>query len=331
MKIYKALVILAMGFSAFYGFAQEITNPYNPKSKMELLKAKNEKGVKNMHFLVFGNSLNSEHFPMVLKRADSLQPDFCLSTGSLIGTYGGKDIGKSSYKKLDKTMGWFLKKYPFWPVAEYYVGLDDMDSTVKQNYSNFYGIEEGMYSFKYGNAVFISLPWSKLYWVPENMEWLENELKKAKGKHIFIFKIRPHYTLGYITNDIIEGVETSATKLFDKYKVTAVFAGFDRLYYRTKRKKTTYFISSGAGAPTYKLMREKEALDSDSYYGGRNIKEQRKDPTLSSYKFRESNGKISSIENRMYYVLSIKIEGNKVFTEVVDAATGKVWDKTRIK
>jgi hypothetical protein len=39
-----------------------------------------------------------------------------------------------------------------------------------------------MYSFEYGNAKFIALPWPKVSEDREKLEWLEKELKKSKRK-----------------------------------------------------------------------------------------------------------------------------------------------------
>jgi len=33
----------------------------------------------------------------------------------------------------------------------------------------------------------------------------------------------------------------------------------------------------------------------------------------------------------MYYVLSVKIDGDAVFIEMIDEKTGKVWDQAKIK
>jgi len=146
---------------------------------------------------------------------------------------------------------------------------------------------------------------------------------------IFIYKHRPHYTLGAKSYKDVEGEGTATTKLFDTYKVTAVFSGHDHIYYRTKRKATTYIISAGAGAPIYPLRRESDALATDVYYGKR-IKSEIKDGA-APYKFHGADGLISDLEEPMFYVLSVRIKGNTVSIEMIDEKTGKVWDKAIIK
>ncbi len=301
------------------------SNPYNPVAKMDLLKQKNGKNTTKMHFLVFGDSKGRSPFKDVLKRADLLQPEFCLTTADLVNKGAGEQ-GKIDYAQLDKDGGWFMKKYPMWPTVgnhEEAGGNDGLD-----NYINFFGMKKAMYSFEYGNAKFIALPWPKIKDDQPKLDWLESELKSANGKHIFIFKHRPHYDVGSKKYEDVEGVPTSVTKLYDKYKVTAVFSGHDHIYYRTKRNYTNYIISAGAGAPIYALKREKDAIKGDVYYGKRLYKEV-KDGAVP-YKSVDAKGKVTDIAEEMYYVLSVMIDGDRISIEMIDALTGKVWDKAVI-
>ena len=303
----------------------EIVNPYNPIPKMELLKEKNGKNVSKMHFLVFGDSKGTDFFKQVLLRADSLNPEFCLTTADLVKKGGGIK-GKEDYEKLDEQGGWFMKKYPMWPTVGNHESFGGKDAM--HNFTNFFGIKHNLYSFEYGNAKFIALPWPKIKDVPERLAEFEEELKSANGKLIFVFKHRPHYDVGSKKYNDVEGEETAVTKLYDKYGVTAVFSGHDHIYYRTKRNATTYIISAGAGAPIYSLKREKDAIPGDAYYGKR-WKEDREN-SATEYKFVSSDGTTSDIEEAMYYVVSVRIDGDKVDIQMIDSKTGKVWDEALI-
>ncbi len=327
MLSYKPLVFSSILFLyTFYISAQEVVNPYNPEPKMELLKEKLGKEPTKMHFLVFGDSKGSKYFPDVLRRADSLHPDFCLTTADLVNS-GAGEKGLLNYKLLDEKGGWFMRKYPMWPT----VGNHEEDGGDDgiENFKNFYGIQKAMYSFEYGNAKFIALPWPKINEDREKLRWLKKELRKAKGKHIFIFKHRPHYTVGIKSYDDVEGAASKTTKLYDRFKVTAVFSGHDHLYYRTKRNDTNHIISAGAGAYIYPLNREKDAIKGDAYYG-RRTKEDINNG-MAPFKFHAADGTITDIPTAMYYVLSVKIDGDKVSIEMIDEKTGKVWDKAVIK
>jgi predicted MPP superfamily phosphohydrolase len=313
-------------FSSCVKEVKEKLNPYNPEPKMDKLRAENGKNQTSMHFLVFGDSKGSKHFPGVLKRADSLQPDFCITTADLVNT-GGGEKGTKDYRKLDSMGGWFMRKYPMWPTVGNHEESGGDDGV--ENFSNFFGMGKAMYSFEYGNAKFIGLPWPKVSEDSEKLKWLEKELKAAKGKHIFIFKHRPHYTLGSKGYKDVEGVETATTKLYNKYNVTAVFSGHDHIYYRTKRNRTNYIISAGAGASIYSLKREKDTIANDVYYGKR--RKQEIEGGAVPYKFHAADGTETDISESMFYVLSVKIEGNEVSIEMIDEKTGTIWDQAVIK
>ena len=327
MSYNKPLLITLMLFLFISNTnAQESTNPYNPESKMEALKKRKGKKPTKMHFLVFGDSKGSKYFPDVLKRADALQPDFCITTADLVNRGGGKQ-GKIDYELLDKLGGWFMRKYPMWPTVGNHEEAGGDDGI--ENFTNFFGMKKAMYSFEYGNAKFIALPWPKINKDKKKLKWLKKELRKAKGKHIFIYKHRPHYTVGSKSYNDVDGAETETTKLYDKYNVTAVFSGHDHIYHRTKRNKTNYIISAGAGAPIYDLRREKDAINGDVYYG-RRLKEDRENGA-SPFKFHAEDGTETDLHEAMYYVLSVKIDGDNVSIEMIDQKTGKVWDRAVIK
>ncbi|WP_034043453.1 metallophosphoesterase family protein [Wocania ichthyoenteri] len=325
MSYFKSLLIAALFLFVLNLNAQEAINPYNPEPKMEALKDRKGKKTTKMHFLVFGDSKGSKYFPLVLKRADALQPDFCITTADLVNKGGGEQ-GKIDYKLLDDLGGWFMRKYPMWPTVGNHEEAGGDDGV--ENFTNFFGMKKTMYSFEYGNAKFIALPWPKIDTDKKKLKWLKKELRKARGKHIFIYKHRPHYTVGSKSYEDVDGAETETTKLYDKYNVTAVFSGHDHIYYRTKRNNTNYIISAGAGAPIYRLHREKDAIAGDVYYG--RLLDEGKTNDSIPFKFHAANGTETGLAEAMYYVLSVKIDGDKVSIEMIDEKTGKVWDKTDI-
>lgn len=305
--------------------------PYNPKPGMEKLRLENEiklsddkvKLKKPMHFLVFGDSKGSNYLKDVLKRADLLNPQFCLTTADLVNK-GAGNIGVQDYKKLDKDAGWFFRKYPTWPTLGNHEvwgsGMDKTDAAKsgQKNFADFFGLKESLYSFTYGNATFIALDWDKVSESPTKLAWLENELKEAQGKHIFIFKHRPYYTVGSKSYEDVEGQTTVVTKLFSKYKVSAVFSGHDHLYYRTVRDGVNYIISSGAGASIYSLDREKDTISGDVYYG-------RLKRGGDEFKFHSSLHEEVFFNKPVYFVISVKIIDKKITVEMIDTK-GKIWD-----
>lgn len=314
-----------------------ITNktPYDPRPGMEKLTIENSKGKKGdklkipMHFLVFGDSKGSNRLPDVLRRADLLDPQFCLTTADLVNR-GAGEVGEELYKDLDKDAGWFFRKYPTWPTLGNHEvsgpkensGEDNYVSGV-DNFGDFFGLKDPLYSFTYGNAKFIALDWIKASESKERLDWLEKELKDANGKLIFVFKHRPYYTVGSKSYNDVEGKSTVVTDLFEKYKVTAVFSGHDHLYYRTIRGGVNYIVSAGAGANIYELKRKDDAIAGDSYYG-------RSAENENEFIFHSTEGEDIKFDEAMYFVLSVKVKKRKVTFEMIDTE-GKSWDKFEFK
>lgn len=306
-------------------------DPYNPKPGMDKLRNENEsdKPIKEMNFLVFGDAKHSPRLADVLKSADELNPQFCLTTADLVNKGAGEQ-GVKEYKQLDGEAGWFFRKYPTWPTLGNHEisGIPKSDyESGQRNFADFFGLTDPTYSFTYGNAKFIALDWPKVSQDPEKQKWLEKELKEAQGKHIFIFRHRPFYTVGAKSYNDVEGKSTVTTELFSKYNVTAVFSGHDHLYYRTKREGVNYVISAGAGASIYHLKREKDAIEGDAYYGREFVEGKKR---VEKFRFHSSKGKEESFNEPVYFVVSVKIKGSKVTMEMIDT-NGKVWDKYSFK
>lgn len=328
MKYFKSFLISSLLFLFIFNtYAQTSVNPYNPEPKMELLKAEKGENPTMIHFLVFGDAKGSDKLSGVLELADSLQPDFCITTGDLVDK-GGGEKGKSDYKELDKRMGWFMRKYPVWAVMGNHErsGGDD----AMENFTKFFGISETMHSFEYGNTKFISLPYPEINEDSAKLNWLEKELSETKVAHIFIYKHRPDYTVGAKFRNNVLGEETKTTRLFDKYNVTAVFSSHDHIYYRTKRNTTNYIISSGAGSSNYQLSRENESIKGDTYFGKRTY-EELNNGDFGKYKFVDFDGTTTDLTDPIYYLVSIKVGDDKVTIEMIDQKNGKVWDKADIK
>lgn len=319
--------------------------PYDPAPKMDALRAKtNNAASGKMDFLVFGDAKHSPHFSTVLKYADSLKPDFNITTADLVNK-GAGDQGAIDYDKLDKQGGWFLAKHITWPTVGNHELSGGEDGN--NNWDSFFNIPDPWYAFDYGNATFVALGWPKTYEDAEKLAWLETTLKaaRAKDQHIFVYLHRPYYTLGNKAFSDVEGKSNTTTDLFEKYAVNSVFSGHDHIYYRTKRGGVNYIISAGAGASIYPLTREHLAIEGDVYYGREvdpkaveNLKaagmddkkrtaalKDAKHPT--TFRFHHGDGRPDTLlEEAMYYVVKISIDGDDVSFEMRNAANGEIWD-----
>ena len=158
----KLTITLIFLVSFLFSSAQKteisaITNkaPFNPKPGMEELRKQNVTIKSNgkvklktpLYFVVFGDSKGSDRLPDVLKIADKLEPQFCLTTADLVNK-GGGDIGEQLYQDLDKDAGWFFRKYPTWPSLGNHevggpksnTGQGNYDSGI-ENFGDFFGLQ----------------------------------------------------------------------------------------------------------------------------------------------------------------------------------------------
>ena len=303
--------------------------PYNP---IPLMQAEDFDEKKGYHFLVFGDSKHSAHLQGVLRQSDKLDPDFCLTTADLVDKGAGPH-GVLEYQMLEDTAGWFFRKYATWTTLGNHEIYDSNRHANYQsgakNFADFFGLSDPTYSFDFANARFIAMDWPEIDKDPDKLVWLENELKSAQGKHIFVFRHRPFYTVGTKSHFEIDGKPSLSTKLFEKYHVSAVFSGHDHIYYRTFRDQVYYVISAGAGAFIYPLDRESEAINGDVYYG-RMAGRSAAGKLFNSFKYRHASGQETFLEEALYYLVSVKVKGNRIKIRMIDSG-GKVWDSFSFK
>jgi len=329
-KVLIWLAVLALGL-AMVGCVYLWTAQWNydPRPLMDRLRKRNAgAAVPSMHFVVFGDSKLSFNFPTVLRRADCLSPDFCLNTGDIVNNGGGL-TGKMQYQLLVEQAGWFLRKYPTWPVpGNHDIGSRDLGNNedYMKNYAEFFGIETEDYSFSYQNAKFIAFGMGDIVGDEKRMAWLKEQLSSAAAEHIFVFLHYPFYTVGEKADVTGEAGLAKITGLFAEHTVVAVFMGHDHIYYRTRRNGVHYVISAGAGAEIYALEQEQKAVEGDAYYGAD------VDSQPTTYRFHYADGRPETILKRpIYYLLSVRISGENVSLQMIDAADGKVWDEASLK
>ncbi|MDJ0764967.1 MAG: metallophosphoesterase [Myxococcota bacterium] len=108
------------------------------------------------------------------------------------------------------------------------------------------------YSTRFGNTLFIILDTTSPIVVGDNQHrFLQAALEQSKSKeieHVFIMLHDPIYSSG--RHGSSKGLANSVKPLIENYSVTAVIAGHDHHYERTKQiKGIVHIVSGGGGAP----------------------------------------------------------------------------------
>jgi predicted phosphodiesterase len=152
----------------------------------------------------------------------------------------------------------FRRKFeePYKPLLDakvkFYAALGNHDDPTQRFYKNFNMNGERFYSFKapkpgldvLGGARFFAL--DSNYMSPEQLAWLEKELKASGSDWKIPFFHHPLYSSGE-KHGADAALREQLEPLFVKYGVDVVFAGHEHFYERLKPQKgITYFVNGSA-------------------------------------------------------------------------------------
>jgi hypothetical protein len=143
--------------------------------------------------------------------------------------------------------------------------------------------------------------------------WLERELEGARGRLIFIFQHNLYYTVG--SKRAVKNAPDEVTRLFTRYKVTAVFQGHDHGYYRTRRDGVWYITSAGAGAQIYHLNRFREALPEDVFYGA--APSEGSPAAVGKYWLHRPGGRDRTFDSPQFFLVVVDVNGRHVTARAV--------------
>jgi hypothetical protein len=226
-------------------------------------------GAEDFNFMVFGDSRISfpsspipPAYKQILKETNLINPDLVFHTGDLVFGYGdsAQEL-KDEYASISNLMSTVIPKIYYVPGNHDYQNQYTTALFVKLT-----GQKEGYFSVKHKGATFIVLntdiPGQVGDVAGEQRLWLEKELEKNKySSTIFIFMHRPLFSFLIPDADkkgeyshspeydfVSEAARKSLLDLITKYKVTAVFAGHEHLYYRVDYEGIPFITLGGGGA-----------------------------------------------------------------------------------
>jgi hypothetical protein len=163
----------------------------------------------------------------------------------------GSENPRDYQKKFDR---------PYKPLLEagvkFYASLGNHDSPSQRFYEDFNMGGERYYSFKKGEVRFFAL--DSTYMSPQQLEWIEKELRDSKERWKICFFHHPLYSSGRRHGASVE-LRDVLEPLFRQYGVNVVLSGHEHFYERIHPQNGIhYFISGAAGQLRFENIRKSE-------------------------------------------------------------------------
>ncbi len=161
--------------------------------------------------------------------------DFVVMPGdNLYGSEGPRDYSR----KFEE---------PYAPLLQtgvkFYAALGNHDNPDQRFYRNFNMGGERYYKFDKGPIAFFAL--DSTYMSPEQLQWVEKELKGSTKRWKIVFFHHPLYSSGSTHGSDLE-LRKVLEPLFVKYGVDVVISGHEHFYERIKPQKDIVYFTSGA-------------------------------------------------------------------------------------
>ncbi len=252
--------------------------------KIEPIEPKTEKGTEGYQYIILGDNRNGyDTFREMIRQVNAKNPVFVIDNGDLV--FSGKPNQYRLFDQMTSNISATLCTT---------LGNHDIRGNGRITYTSLYG--PAYYSFDFADSHFVFLD-SSPGWVEkqaisdEQYVWLQNDLKKAEGKHIYVITHIPPYDprRGVTPNEIpnyVNDIKNSGgwweqklnnynvsksmdhgfqdpletarfENLMNLYQVDTVYLSHIHSYIEYTKNDVSYLISGGAGA---------ELLTENSYY-----------------------------------------------------------------
>lgn len=206
-------------------------------------------GRADFQFVVFGDTRTRDDLHRrIIQAISKTEPDFVLHTGDLV-TDGYDSSQWPVFFDIEREM---LRKTVFFPV----LGNHERNNA---RFYDFFDVNTAYYSFNWGGAHFSLLnsdvnnlsPGKAIrerFW-QDQLRWLEDDLSQnQKADFRFVVMHHPPFTANQVPSHMSKETPT-LVPMFEKQKVTAVFAGHDHNYQHHVKNGVHYIVTGGGGAP----------------------------------------------------------------------------------
>lgn len=222
-------------------------------------------------FVVFGDSrgddrgVNTTILTKIVNQIIKINPAFCLFTGDMVNGDENVEVSKQQLNHWINIMEPLLKKKNFY--ITFGGGHDVISEKHEKLVQDLFelptngpeDLKELCYSFDYEDihivCLYSNMPQDPHRLGEKQLEWLENDLKKANNKNIFVFNHDPAFPVLIHHYKSLDKYPEERDKFWDilvKYNIKAYFCGHEHLYNCRIINGIPQIIIGGAGAPLYR-------------------------------------------------------------------------------
>jgi hypothetical protein len=146
--------------------------------------------------------------------------------------------------------------------VKFYASLGNHDEPTQANYKLFNMDGKRYYAFSRGPVRFFAL--DSTYMDPQQLDWLERELRASDARWKIAFFHHPIYSSGDKHGSEVD-LRLLVEPLFIKHGVDVVFAGHEHFYERIHPQNGIYYFTSGAAAKLRRGNIRKGALTATGF------------------------------------------------------------------
>jgi predicted phosphodiesterase len=182
-----------------------------------------------------GDKKQIEVANQMVKSRQSFPFDFVIMVGDNL--YGG-DSPRDYARKFEQPYKTLLDSG-----VKFYAALGNHDNTNERFYQPFNMGGQRFYSFKKANVSFFAL--DSTYMNPEQMRWLENQLRASDSAWKICYFHHPLYSSGKFHGPDLD-LRARLEPILVKYGVDVVFTGHEHFYERIRAQKGIYYFIEGS-------------------------------------------------------------------------------------
>jgi len=261
-------LIVVLSVTGCTGLPQAATTPGAPVAPAAAAPAAGQSAVRpvlpnardSVKFLIIGDSGTGDRAQFdVAARIAEKHKAFAFDRAIMLGdNLYGRENAAAYRNKFER---------PYAPLLQagvkFYASLGNHDDPAQRLYEPFNMDKKHYYTHGTGDVRFFAL--DSTYMSPEQIKWVEEELRGSDHKWKIAYMHHPMYSSG-LRHGSTPALRTVLEPLFLKYGVDVVFAGHDHFYERLRPQNgIAYFVQGGAAKLRRGNIRKNSAITENGF------------------------------------------------------------------